>query len=81
MAGTPGSPGAEGPVGLTGGPGQSGENVSYRDRNMTNLNLIQFKILNHVSVPVLSCLCICSDFRVPEALLDLQGQLEYGVKW
>lgn len=40
LAGATGSPGTEGPVGLTGGPGQRGDNVSFTNRNTTNLNLI-----------------------------------------
>lgn len=58
LAGTSGSPGTEGPVGLTGGPGPTGENVSFTNRNETNLNLIYHICQSHINnINVLSLGC------------------------
>lgn len=86
LAGTLGSPGTEGPVGLTGGPGPRGDNVSFTNRNATNLNLICYICQSHMNSSVnpittakpMSCLF---GFRVPEAPLDPKDKLGCGAKW
>lgn len=86
LAGIAGSPGGEGPIGLTGSPGQRGDNVSFTNRNATNLefNMLlyirQSRIIS-IAKSFVSCLFACFEFRVAEAPLDPQDQLEYGEKW